>query len=665
VHIRFLRTYLITIFSLWPFFMATAQSYKSEKGRFEVEFNKGCVPFIVKITNLLPPPEDGSDRAINYIYEGDLESGREYEKTTHEYNASHLNGQDIQTITIFQIISSQANLPGGNIDQINIQIYRPKQPEFFLQKCQNNSVVVAINYEEDNYEQYFIDYHDGSTELVSKGENVQPHSFASTGEVSVTVKGLFLGTGNPEDEANNACNDQTKSINLSSPIIPPTITNAQVIRQESSNGAISITHNLGIDNVYSLEMAVNNNTDFYPIRFLEGPSPISIVEGLDTENNIYCFRINLRDECLDLNNYTPSVCSVILLISSEENQNRVNWRTIGQSTLRIQRNPQSPTDLIFTTNTGSYTDRNVFCNSVYCYTLTASNSTQQSTSAEICSEKVVSTLAPPALNNITATIVGNEIQLSWPQPENVERRNFNLRRSESSAPFTPIGNTSQQNYLDRNLRVQRHTYFYKLTYIDDCNNESFDTEIRPVFLRRTVNDDSDFLIWNTYQGWMDGVDHYILEKADRNNRVFEEIRLSNGTTSYFINDIPEPEQLIIYRIKAVKSGNTAAEAYSNELVVELPVQAHFPKAFTPNNDRKNDEFKLAGGGRYVSKLKLTILNRWGEMVFYTEEIDEGWNGSLKGKYVPEGTYIYHAEITDQLGRKEIKKGTVMVLKPGK
>jgi hypothetical protein len=53
------------------------------------------------------------------------------------------------------------------------------------------------------------------------------------------------------------------------------------------------------------------------------------------------------------------------------------------------------------------------------------------------------------------------------------------------------------------------------------------------------------------------------------------------------------------------------------------------------------------------------------MVFYTEEIDEGWNGSLKGKYVPEGTYIYHAEITDQLGRKEIKKGTVMVLKPGK
>jgi gliding motility-associated-like protein len=64
-----------------------------------------------------------------------------------------------------------------------------------------------------------------------------------------------------------------------------------------------------------------------------------------------------------------------------------------------------------------------------------------------------------------------------------------------------------------------------------------------------------------------------------------------------------------------------------------------PNAFTPNGDGVNDVFKIEGFELY-SDAELTILDRWGELIFYTEESNEYWNGTYKGKEVVEDTYFY-------------------------
>ena len=58
-------------------------------------------------------------------------------------------------------------------------------------------------------------------------------------------------------------------------------------------------------------------------------------------------------------------------------------------------------------------------------------------------------------------------------------------------------------------------------------------------------------------------------------------------------------------------------------------QIFMPTAFTPNGDGKNDYYTMSGNG--ICDFELTIFNRWGEKVFFTTDINEGWDGTYKGQ----------------------------------
>ena len=70
--------------------------------------------------------------------------------------------------------------------------------------------------------------------------------------------------------------------------------------------------------------------------------------------------------------------------------------------------------------------------------------------------------------------------------------------------------------------------------------------------------------------------------------------------------------------------------------------ALFPNAFTPNKDGRNDEFKILNAFG-ISKYKLRIYNRMGELVFETTNYKTGWNGNVKGQPQRAGLYVYNCE----------------------
>ncbi len=78
-----------------------------------------------------------------------------------------------------------------------------------------------------------------------------------------------------------------------------------------------------------------------------------------------------------------------------------------------------------------------------------------------------------------------------------------------------------------------------------------------------------------------------------------------------------------------------------------PINDHFhiPNAFTPNGDGLNDEFKLISKSDNISAFKLHIYNRWGQMVFESNDIPNGWDGKIKGEDAPAGTYVYRIKYT--------------------
>ena len=83
----------------------------------------------------------------------------------------------------------------------------------------------------------------------------------------------------------------------------------------------------------------------------------------------------------------------------------------------------------------------------------------------------------------------------------------------------------------------------------------------------------------------------------------------------------------------------------------------FPTAFTPNQDGKNDTYAPACFCP-VPQFKLTIYNRNGERVYYTNDPKAGWNGYYRGQRQPAGVYVYYSEYYDFILKNTFtRKGT--------
>lgn len=98
----------------------------------------------------------------------------------------------------------------------------------------------------------------------------------------------------------------------------------------------------------------------------------------------------------------------------------------------------------------------------------------------------------------------------------------------------------------------------------------------------------------------------------------------------------------------VTEGACADTAYQTVIVnLILPLTFDTPNIFTPNNDNSNDVFTL--NGENVESLELIILNRWGNVVFESTDINAAWNGKVnnEGNECTEGVYFYKYVIKGQ------------------
>lgn len=97
-------------------------------------------------------------------------------------------------------------------------------------------------------------------------------------------------------------------------------------------------------------------------------------------------------------------------------------------------------------------------------------------------------------------------------------------------------------------------------------------------------------------------------------------------------------------------------------VREEPRRILVPNAFTPNDDNINDIFKPVINDRNIQNYKFQIFNRWGQLIFETNDLDEGWDGSLNNSRneKQQGVYIWRLEFFDFEGKLRQRKGTVML-----
>ncbi len=96
-------------------------------------------------------------------------------------------------------------------------------------------------------------------------------------------------------------------------------------------------------------------------------------------------------------------------------------------------------------------------------------------------------------------------------------------------------------------------------------------------------------------------------------------------------------------------------------VKALDANVFVPTGFTPNRDGLND--KLTPVCYSIQRLSyFTIFNRWGEVVFTTNSIGKGWDGTAKGSPADAGTYVWMLEAIGLDGQVFKQKGTVVLIR---
>ena len=101
---------------------------------------------------------------------------------------------------------------------------------------------------------------------------------------------------------------------------------------------------------------------------------------------------------------------------------------------------------------------------------------------------------------------------------------------------------------------------------------------------------------------------------------------------------------------------------TNCIVIDPAFNLYIPSAFTPNGNGLNTSFKPVG--QYVKDYQMYIFDRWGEQLYYTTDIYNGWNGTVHGGTTisQEDTYVYKIIATDLQDNQHSYIGNVTLIK---
>ncbi|MDX9695713.1 MAG: gliding motility-associated C-terminal domain-containing protein, partial [Bacteroidales bacterium] len=135
------------------------------------------------------------------------------------------------------------------------------------------------------------------------------------------------------------------------------------------------------------------------------------------------------------------------------------------------------------------------------------------------------------------------------------------------------------------------------------------------------------------------------------------ISSSNQNPSHFYNESGVKEITLI-----ASNDYDCVDSVKKSVIVNEVSIIYIPNSFTPNNDGLNDIFKPECSFVREDGYSLKIFNRWGEEIFYSNEILLGWDGNYKGQAAPAGTYSYIILYENLFGQQFKKIGSINIIR---
>ena len=554
-NIFLLRFALFFILSFIALPLASQAQNPSVQSRFEVNHIRGCAPLLVEVTRSVYDTDPNTEPIYKFNFQ-------DFDRVNLDANQPATGIDTTYTEPgIYEILQ----IAGTVFDSITIEVLEPRTPQYRVYNCLNNSIFVEIN--DNYYDQLSINFGDGTVEEVVTTTPSFTHDYATGGEYTVTVQGLF----------NNAeSSDCGRSDTTVTTITTLTLTQADIqLLEVESETQINFTYDLPNVNVsYRIEVAEDESDDFTWATFEVDGAGSGLLDDprFNTSEHFYCFRIAAVNRCDENQNlYSETLCSIALQGKAQNAQNEINWQSEGFTSYGVYRDD----NLLNETSNITYTDTEVECQQIYNYRIVA-QSPEGASSSALLPIIAQSNTTSPALDSVNVSVQGTSLVAMWRPVEEVQA--YIVRRGtayDSTSVYDTllIDSVTISAYQDEGV-TRGEEYCYEISYLDECGNES----ARSALVCATV---------------------------------------------------PNQGQL------------------------------YFPNAFTPNGDGLNDVFTYRAN--LVESVELQIFNRWGELMFFTDQLDVGWDGTYQGVVAPQGTYVYKAQVKDQLGNDFIQTGQVLLL----
>ncbi|MGB3946566.1 MAG: gliding motility-associated C-terminal domain-containing protein [Bacteroidia bacterium] len=467
------------------------------------------------------------------------------------------------------------------------------------------------------------------------------------------------------DDNNNA----TMSWNVS----PSSDVEAYVVYQLISGAKIPIDTVFGINNVnytFALSDADMGVEEFYLAAF-------------DTCDNISPIGTALYTMYLTS---IPQVCdrSVVLNWTSYGN---IGTGLAGYNILQSTVGVAGPYTLVSTVDTSvhAYIISNLLPQTTYYYKIQAIDSSGTKTASSNRILFYSAAPSPPAFSYLqrVSVIDPNQVEITCHVDISASTSGYKVMRSKDNNPANfklvetlPASTATPINYVDTDVRTDNFSYYYKIINVDSCGFDGLETNIsRTILLTAKGNSVAleNTLIWNDYSTWLGNVASYNVYRGI--DGVMNPVPIANvpfvgsGNTMYtYIDDISnfiQGEGVFNYYIEALEGpGNTysfSENSLSNIAEAYQEAKVYVPNAFHPDG-AFNSIFKPVTTYVNISEYEFSVLDRWGGVLFTTNDVQQGWDGTENGKESAMGMYIYLVKFKTSRGEYIDYKGTVTLLR---
>jgi gliding motility-associated-like protein len=141
---------------------------------------------------------------------------------------------------------------------------------------------------------------------------------------------------------------------------------------------------------------------------------------------------------------------------------------------------------------------------------------------------------------------------------------------------------------------------------------------------------------------------------------------NNGNIATFTESEPKivlPPTPGQYQLTLVAQSNTCKDEYTATLEVLDQTSIFIPNAFSPDTKGPEENKTFGVSGNHISSVKIEVHNRWGQLMFTTEDGKKRWDGTSRGgNACAAGTYFYQITVTDKEGHNFSYAGTVNLLR---